>query len=429
MESCHHDDPTEQGAVSMTYSSVSRRVAASSLGGCAALALALAGCHTPTPSLHLELSSGDSQACPSTACENVALPCRAVMSIQIVDPDDRARPYLSQCEEVPFDNDRTMCSLSRVALDATALPVRDLEVQVAVFPMTMATPDPNQPSGLRCPSNVRYSAATGYPIEQFPSPALGGQAFYHPGDSTVVVKLGCTDLALLAESCAVASPVKVSATVEDFENLFPVPSGPAANQLRVSVGEPRLTDGGFVFTAEESRPLSPVRESEGTAIWSDELDVQFAEHVCVEVLETVAQTTATLRCAPVGPNGEVGELRGVRISKATLQTVLGATSALAPSVIEVPEDGITVGIVVDQASTPIEGMVVRSESAIKYLSKEGVLVDDGGTSKRGVFVSTTAPFGTRFATSGGSRGEISALGGRVAGRVTVVVLQYGGPSL
>lgn len=400
---------------------------------CAAALALVAACKTPTPLLRLELAGDSGQACPSTDCNEVPMPCDAVMSIRIADPENLAAPFLSQCVHVPFDPDHTMCSLASVDLDTTALPVRNLEVQVAVYPASVIAKDPAAPGGLRCPPNVKYSAASGYPVEQSPTPALGGRAFYQPGDSTVVVTLGCTDLVSLEQSCAHAQSFRVAATVDDFENLFPVPSGGPASQLRVSVGEPRPVDGAYTLSGDDSRALRPVREGRTIATWGDDVDLVFDKYVCVEVFETVAQTTGALRCTEMTPATHLDDLRGARISKDTLQKVLGAITLMTPSEItsplEFPDEGLTVGIVADQASNPIEGMTVSAASAstVKYLSKDGTLVD-GPTSRNGIFVSSNAPFGTTFTTSGGPAGrqEISGIGGRVSGRVTVVVLQYGG---
>jgi hypothetical protein len=398
-----------------------------------AAVLTAAACSTPVPALRLELAAGDSQACPSADCSQVPLPCDAVMSIRIADPEDTAAPFYSDCLPIPPDANRTMCSLGRIVLDdSVLLPVRDLEVQIAIYPATAVVEDPTTRSGLRCPADVMYSAATGYPIEQTPGPALGGRAFYRPGDETVVVTLGCTDLAAIEQSCAVPRSFRVAATVDDFENLFPVPAGGAASQLRVSVGEPQLIDGSYVLIGESTRALRPVLESRTIATWGEDVDIVFDRHVCVEVFETVAETTGVLRCSEMTTATHLDDLHGVRMSKDTLAKVLAAMGP-SPSVpLEFPEDGLTIGIVADQASNPIEGMIVSSlggdpTTTIKYLSRDGLLLD-GATSRTGIFVSTNAPFGTMFTTSGGPGGrqEISAIGGRVAGRVTVVVLQYSG---
>jgi hypothetical protein len=408
---------------------------ARSIASAAVLAAAAAACNTPIPALRLHLAAGDSQACPSANCSEVPLPCDVVMSIRIADPEDIAAPFYSDCIPVPFDPNHTLCSLGRIELDdSVMLPVKDLEVQIAIYPATMVEKDPTARSGLRCPTDVKYSAATGYPIEQSPGPALGGRAFYRPGDENVVVTLGCTDLTAIEQSCAQPQSFRVAATVDDFANLFSVPSGPAADQLRVSVGEPQLLDGVYMLSNQDTRPLQLIPESRTIATWGADIDLEFDRYVCVEVLELVARTTAALRCTEVTPETHLDDLHGILISKERLEKILVALDPLAPK--EFPKDGLTIGIVVDQASKPIQGMTVTSHgigqgsdaTTVRYLSNQGSSLIDGATSENGIFVSTNASFGTTFSTSGGPGGrqEISAVGGLVKDRVTVVVLQYSG---
>jgi len=392
---------------------------------------ALGACNTPTPTLQFRFAGPPSQSCPSTECSQIPMTCKTVMSIRIVDPADTSAPYLSECIDVPAGK-QDMCSLATVDLTAKPLPVRDLEVQVALYPASVIPSDPDAPDGRRCPANVQYSAATGFPVEQSPTPALGGQAFYHPGDDTVTVTLGCTDLASINESCVTANPLDVTASVDDFDTLYPVPGGSngPASQLRVSVGEPRMLDGAYVLSGNDSRTLKPVSGGGALApaIWADDIDLRFDKYVCVEVYETIGQSTGALRCKQVTAGSRL-ELRGARISKETLQKLLGALEPQAPPPFEFPDKGLTIGVVADQATNPVSGITVTpSVGTLRYQSSQGMLVG-GVTSSTGIFVSTDAPFGTTFSTSGGGRPSISAIGGMVGGRVTIVVLQFGGPPL
>lgn len=406
--------------------------------GCVAgMVLAAAACNTPIPALRLQLATGDTQACPSASCQDVKLPCDVVMSVRIVDPEDTAEPFYSDCLPVPFDTNHTLCSLARIELDdRVLLPVRDLEVQIAIYPASAAVEDPTASSGWRCPTDVKYSASNGYPLEQSPGPALGGRAFYRPGDENVVVTLGCTDLPSIAQSCALPASFRVAATVDDFETLFPVPPDGVASQLRVAVGEPRQLDGVYTLTSASTHPLPQVvdeMDNRAVASWADDVDLSFERYVCVEVFEAVAETTGVLRCSEVGSAEQLGDLHGVRLAKDALTKVLGAMGESPSAPLAFPQGGLTIGIVADQFSKPIEGMKVNSVNSlagpttIRYLSREGTFVDEV-TSRTGIFVSTDAPFGTMFYTSGGPGGrqEIAGVGGLVADRVTVVVLQYSG---
>ena len=330
----------------------------------AALALLVAAaCSTPTPPIVLALSNKDDQQCPTTDCSMLPLPCRAVMSIKVLDRDDPSTIYHSQCSSVAFDTNHTMCSLGGVELDPpTLIPVTDLIVEVAVFPASMIPSDPKT-GALQCPPNVKYSGANGFPQESSPAPVLGGRAFYHPGDASVNVTLGCTDLAMLEQSCATSDLVSVSASVEDFETLSPVPASPAgvASQLRVSVGEPRMLDSGFALRVSDSRTLdlASSNSSSSVALWQSDVDLQFHDFVCVDVVEAVAQTTAVLRCRPMGAGARV-EAAGMWISRTEVQKILSALTPLAAPPLKFPDSGLTIGVVVDQAAIGVPGMVVTS---------------------------------------------------------------------
>lgn len=391
------------------------------------LVLAFAACNTPAPSLRLALAGEPSQACPSTDCAQVPMICEAVMSIRIIDPLDPSSPYLSQCVDVPINRSQDMCAIASVDLDATPLPVRDLEVQVALYARLVIQPDPMNPE-LVCPATVSYSAATGFPVAQSPAPALGGRAFYHPGDEKVIVTLGCTDLAALNEACAESNPVTVVATVDDFFTRFSVPGGSPslADGLRVSVGEPsKQADGTFALSARDLILLD--RSSDGPIpTWGGDIDYPFQAYTCLEVLETGAERTATLRCKAVTESRQL-DLRGVYLEKAELDDLVSALELGS-----FPDEGLTLGIVVDEIGRPVEGAVVSaSMGTVSYLLEQPDLPDmfvTGATSATGIFMSRDAPFGTQFSTGAAGQPTIQGIGGSVDGRVTVVILQSGGPA-
>jgi hypothetical protein len=389
----------------------------------AILVLALVACNTPTPKLRLALAGPPSQACPSTDCAQVPMSCKTVMSVRIVDPEDTASPYLEQCVQVPTNHNQNMCALATVDLDAAVIPVRDLEVQVALYPLSVIQPDPTNPE-LICPPKVAYSAATGFPVAQSPTPALGGHAFYHPGDDVVVVTLGCTDLAAINESCAISDLVKVAATVDDFNTRFPVMGGSPslADRLRVSIGEPQGLDNTFVLDPGDTRLLE--RSGNGPIpTWGGEVEIRLNKYACLEVLENVGQTTATLRCKPV-TSSDLLELNGVWMAKAQLDEILSALQLVG-----FPDEGITAGVVVDDVGNPFVGAIVLPKAGtVTYLSADRTRFVSGGTTKSGIFVSRDAPFGTELTASGAGRQPVSGIGGLVMGRVTIVVLQFAAPT-
>lgn len=380
----------------------------------ALLVLAIAACGTPTPQITLKLAKPPSQACPAD-CAKVPLPCDAVMSIRIAERDDPSKRYLDQCIPVPPDVNNDVCSLNMIDLESAEIPVRDLVVQIAVFPRAVL--DSDDQGDPVCP-DIQYSSATGLPIEQAMAPALGGQTYYHPGDSQVEVTLGCTDLSAMraGDSCRSPAAGTLSATVDDFDTRVPVTGGPlgVADHLYVSIGEPHLFDGGYVLNPRDAVLLH--LDDEQIPRWSAAADQKFTGYACVEVLEDTPQTIAALRCSPaVDP---LPELTGIRISRDRLQNIL--KSLLLPAF---PDEGLTIGIVVDAAANGAANYTVKpSTGSVVYMSDAGVV---GGTttSDSGIFVSRDAPFGTVFSAVGASP-TIPAVGGLVAGKVTIVILPF-----
>jgi hypothetical protein len=384
--------------------------------------LALGACNTPTPRLQLAFAGPPSQACPSTDCAQVEMKCDAVMSIRIIDPASPASPYLSQCVRVAPQHDN-MCVIAGVDLDPVKIPVHDLEVQVALYPVAAISANPINPDVLQCPAKVEYSAATGFPVEQAPAPALGGHAFYHPGDTTVTVTLGCTDLAAINDSCMASNLITVAATITDFNTRFPVMGGSQglADRLLVSIGEPRAQGSSFVLDAPDTHPLGRTSDGQPPS-WGGEVDYSFNRYVCLEVFEVAGQSTATLRCQQK-PSSTRLELGGVWLAKAQLDELLLALGAT-----EFPEAGLTVGMVIDDVGRPVAGAVVSATTGtLTYPSAAGSGFAGSGTSASGIFLSRDAGFGTVFSTGRSGQPMVEGIGGQVAGRVTVVILSVGAP--
>ena len=389
--------------------------------------LGLLACSTPTPAIAIALAGPPDQACPATNCDDVAMPCSTVMSIRIIDPVD-GTIHLDQCTTVIPNGGGNMCALARVNLASTPLPVRDLEVQIAVFPATEVTSDPGT-SDLVCPK-VTF-AATGYPVAQAPAPALGGRGFYHPGDELVHVTLGCTDLAAIKDSCEPDTRVTVTATIDEFETRLPVSaSSTTAAQLRVSVGEPHASGTEFVLNPADIRDLAFDADSSSggvPATWTNDIDnLVLNKYACIEVLDEDAQSPGTLSCRPATVATQLN-LTGTLLTAATVNKVLALLSTdVAP---KLPAEGLTIGMVVDQSMTPASGYVVTSSGGSGSLGALGTVsyLTDGGlggsaTADSGIFVSRDAPFGTQFSISGPGRPTVVGTGGLVHGKITVVIL-------
>jgi hypothetical protein len=386
------------------------------------LALALAACNTPTPQLTLALAGAGPSSCPDD-CAKLPLPCDAVVSIRILDPhdpNDTEHPeviHLTQCERVRMNMKNDVCALNQTNLADVPLPVHDLEIQVAVFPGSAVPTDPAT-GALMCPE-VSYSQASGFPVTQAPAPALGGQAFYHPGDSQVKVTLGCSDLSAMqaGDSCSAPGRAAVAATVDDFDTRVPVAAGATgvARRLFVSVGEPQLFDGGYVLDPTDVTPLR--LDDDDIPRWTSPEAPALSSYGCVEVLEDAPGAVGTLRCLLASDLPD--ELVGMWLSRERLQGILSALGATA-----FPDEGITIGMVVDATAGGAPNYTIQPSGggSVVYVAKDGI-VGGSATSETGIFASRDAPFGTMFTASGAKR-TVPAVGGLVAGKVTLVIVPF-----
>ncbi|HEX4449341.1 MAG TPA: hypothetical protein VH143_00670 [Kofleriaceae bacterium] len=401
----------------------------------------LAACGQPPLTLTFDVTSGAEDACfitgnqRASACSDVTLPCRAVVSIRVYSPDDETSPYISVCQELTGQPD--LCAIAGVDLPdpPQAIPDQTLEVDIVVFPYSAATIDPAT-GDLECPVGVQFDA-NGFPIgadqpcidapamQCPPDPAIGGRAFYHPGDSVTNVALGCVDIAQVdSPTCSGSSSVDVMAAVDDFdtdESVQPT----LADELTVSVGEPEATPTGsgtqYTLDPADAFPLELTTMAPVPG-WSAEIGASFTSP-CVEVLEDGAEMTATLACkSHIDPAASSLQFEGWRLSKSTLDQILGALGMT-----EFPDAGLVVGVVLDPLGNPLANQTVTSGmGTIEYVSADRTTIVAGETSSSGIFVSTDAGFGTSFSVASGVQAA-SGYGGLVEGKVTIVVLQYQNP--
>ncbi len=378
----------------------------------------LGACETPMAHITYEPANAGAQSCGSSSCADVKIPCDAVISMRILSPDDPTAPYVSICEQLPVNPKKDLCAISQVDLgeETLELPKKTLEVQILIWSRDEVT---NPVTGeLDCGRHdVAFDAVGGFPVSQHPSPAIGGHAYYHPGDEETKVVLGCTDLFAI-QACSIDTSLDVTATVENFENLGVLVSVNEGSRFNVGVGEPKLegTDTVYSLRPEKTRSLD-LTVVGVVPIWRGNVDLDFVEYACVQVLEDSAQATAAVKCTDenIPPPTNNVELRGVQFPKATLDQVLGALN-----LIQFPPNGLTVGIVVDSLFNPVANQTVMAPGGtVRYLSADRTTVSGTMTSTSGIFVSLDAPFGTRFSVPGSTE----QVGGQIQGKVTVVVIE------
>jgi hypothetical protein len=381
----------------------------------ALLLLGLVACQTPGAKIVYEISNDSDQSCGTSSCSDVGIPCDAVVSIRILRPEDPAAPLVTICEPLPKNAHNDLCALSSIDLAAAPLelPKETLEVQMLIWPRDRVEIEGT--GTFDCAKNEVLFDARGLPLSQAPGPAIGGHAYYHPGDEEVHVMLGCTDLDEL-RSCNTNTTVEVTSTIQSFENIGVFL--PDTN-LNVAVGEPALRGTGSVWSLE-SQDLVPLAATAGpVTIWAGTAQRDnLVERACTQVLEDTAQATATVQCTDDGipPDNELTiNLPGTVLPKASLDQILTALGLLA-----FPENGMTIGIVVDGVGNPIQGLSVSAPGVgtIKYLDEFRTGFGGTATSKSGVFVSTDAEFPTKFSVPGSPE----YVGGQIKEKVTIVVI-------
>lgn len=401
--------------------------------------VALAACETPPMSLRFRLTESGAQQCigdtgvPATSCSDITMDCDAVLSIRVVPPDQPEFPYVSVCRPL-IGGQNKLCSIAGVDLPQATVPVPEqvLEIQMAVFRRDQIGVD--EQGNLVCP--IVEFAANNLPVVGScpedgvtncpPRPAVGGRAFYHPGDAETVVELGCTELELLrGEQCSGTNRTEVIAYVNEFE--FPNAVDPVtANHLFVSIGEPTIgSSGSYVLDASNTFPLARTPQTT-TATWGGTfVDLNLLSSYCIEVLEDAPMATRTLTCREPPPDRNEIDAVGVRLKPSMLSDILLALQGNTVF----PPQGLVVGIVLDQSLSPVAGAAVATSCAspmdcpIQYWSADRQSFTSGAgaaTSANGIFVATAAPYGTRFSRAG-QVGDV--FGGLVEGKVTIVVLQ------
>lgn len=399
-----------------------------------ALLALLAGCDLPPLSLRFSITDGESETCTgdtgnlTTSCEDITMLCDAVLSVRVVPPGDPSVPYISVCETLKHPQHK-LCGIAGVDLPQPTVPIPEqvLEVQMAVFPASAVSTDPDT-GALICPP-VEY-AANGLPVQALPVcddqdpmscpkvPAVGGRTFYHPGDEETVVELGCSDLSQLQDelTCEGIQRIGVTATVNDFDDVVSSVIRSLADRLTVEVGEPKPATPRYVLNPADTREL--LRSSSTTPAWSVELtDLMLKDYVCLQVLEDGAQSTSTLTCRTYDDSDTI-DLAGIYLSKTTLNQILTAIGKAGAF----PDEGLVVGLVIDEFFAPLPNVAVSCGGCtIQYLNADKTGTVPNATSTSGIFVSDMAPFGTGFTIP--STVLRPVLGGQVEGKVTIVIIQ------
>jgi hypothetical protein len=147
--------------------------------------------------------------------------------------------------------------------------------------------------------------------------------------------------------------------------------------------------------------------------------------LCVQVIGGQGANTAAVRCGRIDPAARTLELTGIFLPRARLGQILAGLGLTEP-----PAQGMTIGVLLDENGAPVAGYQIRTSpgTLVQYLTPTNQVVPGGtATTSTGLFVSMDAPYGTDFRASQGEQvPRALGVGGRVHGKVTIVVLQLGG---
>jgi len=404
--------------------------------GVAAVAAGLGcgvGCGDDTIRIGLAISGGPAQACPSAdsqvapSCADVPMLCDAVLNIRIVRPQTPEETYLPLCEPIPRNSYGDLCAVEQINLPVRELPKETLEIQVMIWPRAAVKADPDTGT-LDCRVINGQSVTVGFNVDGFPeeiapAPALGGRAYYRPGDEQTVVTLGCSDLGAVNQQVC-AGPVELRGRVTELDApLLPV-TGPTAVDLLVTVGEPRYVAG---RDEHEWRPIKSLdllpTAPGGDPAWLGAVDSLDADStLCVEVIGNRGANTPVVRCRRLDPAREF-DLAGIWIPASRMAQILAGLSLP-----EVPPQGLTLGVLLDELGHPAVGYRIETSPSamVQYLNESGQVVPGAtATTSSGLFTSLDAPYDSDFRAFLGVTEVASGIGGRVNGKVTVAVLQLG----
>lgn len=405
----------------------------------AALALALIALTACEDSVQFRLRLawqrvGDPQACPTMSdgtysCEAIPLSCDVRVRVRIVGAASDQKHY-SECFRI--ENDGDVCQLADLPITPRAIPNEMVRIQVIVWTVDELERSQAVLAEDGCPVTTVFAGGLprlGEPIDPLlppeAVPALGGEAYFAVGKSpTATVTLGCPAYDdLNAPSCRDNS-VTLDATILNPSTLASVSSTQGAD-MEVRFGAP-VANGDGTFRVD-SNVLSPAlaRTTAGPLTWQGVLQTA---PVGVQCLRADAQGVAapTIACfdAPAADAQRRIFPTGFLVGRELLRQLL-----VMQTLVDLPEPGMVLGVVVDARRQPVEGatVTVGGGATVFYPDDDvqGVRVDTG---KKGLFVSRNAPYGAAWhATTPGGLADIgTARGGLVDDHVSVVLIELDG---
>ena len=163
----------------------------------------------------------------------------------------------------------------------------------------------------------------------------------------------------------------------------------------------------------------------GELVWTTRLEREVPALGCLEVDHSEPRSTPVAICRDTAVVDGTLRVEGYVVRKALVDLVLDALV-----LDDFPTTGVVLGIVVDHQNNRVEGArVLTSEGSVAYPTADFQHVGLDSTSSSGMFLSTSAPFGSvwRATHPGGVGDDGTARGGLITDHLSVVVIRLNAP--
>jgi len=143
------------------------------------------------------------------------------------------------------------------------------------------------------------------------------------------------------------------------------------------------------------------------------------------VRQRAAGATPAVRCQPFPTAPLTIDATGTRLTKESLAEIVQALGLL-----DFPDNGLVIGVVLDPLGNPVPNLqVVSSTGTVKYLTADRHGMTTTSTSSNGIFMSQDTPYAdadgaiSTFRTSTMLQ-SATAIGGLIDRKATIVILQF-----
>lgn len=392
--------------------------------------------------LEWKRATGDdaAQACPTLpdgrySCEAIPLTCDVRVRVRIVGASND-ETYYSECFRI--ENNGDACLLADLPISPRAIPNEMVRVQVIAW-----TLEELEASGIDlsltdgCPVTTPFELSglprlhtppTEQAAPREPVPALGGEEYFHVGQSPVAtVTLGCPQWDSLNALVCRDNSVTVEATIRDPRTFSSVLRS-QADIMEVRFGQPEPNGDGSFRVNFESFSQGLARTPSGALLWHAILPEVPTGVACLRA-EAQNVSGPTISCFDVpAPVDDVIRPDGFLIGRTTYQAMLRLVDP--PGVL--PEQGVVLGVVIDSNGQAVQGATVSGSGGATVIypgdTEDTFAAVRSDTGPKGYFFSPDAAYDTVWTADGpGSLvDDGTARGGIVDNHATLVVVRLNG---